>query len=163
VSDGRVVLGLIDPGTGGSDPIADLTLRFTLKPGQKPGGEVSLETAAVTAHDGATIVAAAAPAAQPLGGPPRLSLSASRPNPFGSEARFSVTLDRPGALEVGIYDLGGRRLMSLYHGDLAAGTHDFTWDGQIEGGSRARDGVYFYRAATRDGAETRKLVLLRSP
>jgi len=162
VSEGRLLVGLIDPsGVAGTEPTAEITLHLALKPGQQPGGEVALESADLTAHDGVRLAAAIPQLRQPLGGTPRLALSESRPNPFAAEARFAVTLDRPGAVEIGIFDLSGRRLVTLFRGDLPAGTHEFAWDGRLANGSAARDGVYFYRAQA--GAQTlaRKLVLLR--
>jgi hypothetical protein len=163
VGDGRVMVGLIDPAGAGSESQAEVTLRLALKPGREPGGEVTIESAEFAARDGVKLAADVPALRQPLGGMPRLSLSENRPNPFVAATRFAVTLDRGGPVEVAIYDLGGRKLFTLYRGELPAGTREFEWDGRLADGSRARDGVYFYRVAS--GAETlaRKLVLLRSP
>ena len=98
---------------------------------------------------------------QPLGS--RLALSESRPNPFAAATRFEVTLEHAGPVEVAIFDLGGRKLYTVHRGDLPAGTHEFAWDGRLADGSRASDGVYFYRVDAGDETLARKLVLLRSP
>jgi hypothetical protein len=164
VSGGRVLVGLIDPAAApGNETQAVITLNLALKAGREPGGEVSLESADFTARDGVKLAAEVPALRQPLGGTPRLSLSESRPNPFAAATRFALTLDRPGMVEVGIYDLGGRRLVTLHRGELAAGTREFSWDGRLANGSQARDGVYFYRAAAGTETLARKLVLLRSP
>jgi hypothetical protein len=164
VSGGRVLVGLIDPaGAPGSETQAVITLNLALKPGREAGGEVALESADFTARDGVRLAAEVPALRQPLGGTPRLALSESRPNPFTATARFAVTLDRPGMVDVGIYDLGGRRLVTIHRGELPAGTREFSWDGSLANGSRARDGVYFYRAAVGTETLARKLVLLRSP
>jgi len=97
----------------------------------------------------------------PLGS--RFALSESRPNPFAAATQFEVTLERPGPVEVAIFDLGVRRLYTVHRGDLPAGTHEFTWDGRLADGSRASAGVYFYRVDAGDETLARKLVLLRTP
>jgi len=164
VSGSRVLVGLIDPAAApGSETQAVITLNLALKPGRDPGGEVALESADFTARDGVKLATEIPALRQPLGGTPRLALSESRPNPFAAATRFAVTLDRPGMVEVGIYDLGGRRLVTIHRGELPAGTREFSWDGSLANGSRARDGVYFYRAAAGTETLARKLVLLRSP
>ena len=164
VSGGRVVIGLIHTAEEiVPETYVAFTLNLALKPGREPGGEVTLESADLTGPDGVRLEADVPALRQPLGGTPRIALSESRPNPFGGSTRFAVTLDRPGTVEVGIYDLGGRRLVTLHRGELAAGTREFSWDGRLANGAQARDGVYFYRATAGAQATARKLVLLRSP
>jgi flagellar hook assembly protein FlgD len=51
--------------------------------------------------------------------------------------------------------------VSLHHGWLAAGPHEFRWDGRTEDGTSARNGVYFYRAEVGGRAVSRKMVLVR--
>lgn len=164
VSGGRVVIGLIKAAEAVA-PETDIafTLQLALKPGREPGGEVALESAELAAPDGVRLAANVPALRQPLGGAPRIALSENRPNPFAGSTRFAVTLDRPGLVEVGIYDLGGRRLVTLHRGELPAGTREFSWDGRLGDGARARDGVYFYRAAAGTETLARKLVLLQSP
>jgi hypothetical protein len=163
-SGGRVRIGLIDPAAGpGSLTQASVTLHLALKPGRVAGGEVAIEGADFSARDGVKLAAAVPALRQPLGASPGLQLSANQPNPFAGSTRFVVTLERSGPVEVAVFDLGGRRLATLQRGVLSAGTHEFTWDGRIADGSRARDGVYFYRVASGSETLARKLVLLRSP
>ena len=164
VSGGRVLIGLIDPdAVPGSESRAVITLGLALKPGAEPGGEVTLEAADLSARDGVKLAAPMPALRQPLGNITRLELSENRPNPFAAATRFSVTLDRPGPVDIGIFDLGGRRLFTVHRGDLPAGTREFAWDGRLADGSRAQDGVYFYRVDAGTETLAKKLVLLRSP
>ncbi len=159
---GEIVIGLIHPGGEMAvSPSLDLTLQLALKPGATPGGEVSLDRGEFTGHDGVRLAVEVPRLALPLAGPPRLSISESRPNPFAGETRFGVALDRPGHVEVGIYDLTGRAVVMIFRGDLPAGMREFGWNGRRPEGAPARDGIYFIRAVSGDGAVTRKLVLLR--
>jgi hypothetical protein len=87
-------------------------------------------------------------------------VSASVPNPFISDTRFSVTLQRTEVIDVGIYDLHGRRLKTVFHGAAAPGAQEYRWDGTRENGSRAAIGIYFSRVAFSNRVVTRKLVML---
>ncbi len=162
VANDQVMMAVFHPGgDAGPAQSLEMILHLALKPGAQPGGEVTLDRSDFTALDGVKLAVATPRLSQPLAGKPRLALSENRPNPFGGETRFTVTLDRPGHVEVAIYDLTGRALKSIFSGDLPAGISDFAWDGSVAGGAAARDGVYFMRATNGDGGVTRKLVLLR--
>jgi flagellar hook capping protein FlgD len=161
VRDGRVLIGLLDPDAPPeSQARAVVTVHFELRPGREPGGDLSLESADFSARDGVRLAAHVPVLRQPLGS--RLALSESRPNPFAAATRFEVSVERPGPVEVAIFDLSGRKLYTVHHGDLPAGTHEFAWDGRLADGSRASDGVYFYRVDAGNETVARKLVLLRS-
>ncbi len=97
---------------------------------------------------------AGAPPATPT---PRLLLE---PNPFSARTRVSFSLPRAGTVEVGVYDLEGRRVRLLGRGPLAAGAHELSWDGGSDAGARARPGVYFVRVRTADATLVRRVVRL---
>jgi FlgD Ig-like domain len=92
--------------------------------------------------------------------PPVDSLVATRPNPFQEMTQFAVVLDGASSLEVGIYDLQGRAVKSLFAGSLAAGTWNFSWDARRDDGSRAAAGIYFYRMIRPGRVLSRRVVLL---
>ena len=50
-----------------------------------------------------------------------------------------------GAVEVGIFDLAGRRVRQLYRGADTSGQYARTWDGREDGGSVVAPGLYLYR------------------
>jgi hypothetical protein len=97
----------------------------------------------------------------PPPGAPGDSLTASRPNPFSSVTRFAVVLPSSGHVAIGIYDLQGRRVRSLFDGPLASGSWEFAWDGRREDGARATPGIYFYRTAQSGRVLARRVVLLK--
>ena len=72
-------------------------------------------------------------------------LHQNSPNPFNPETVISFTLTSPGAVRLAVYDMAGRLVRILADGDLGAGTHNRTWDGQDENGRVAASGVYLYR------------------
>jgi photosystem II stability/assembly factor-like uncharacterized protein len=89
----------------------------------------------------------------------RLALSAPHPNPSRGAVRFALELPAASAVEVAIYDLGGRRVRTLHRGPLETGRHDLTWDGGGAAGRRAAPGVYFARATAGVTTDTRRIVL----
>ncbi len=161
VVDGRLVLGLIGLGGGGSGPSQlDLTLRLALKPGQAAGGDVTVADLQASGPDGATLSLATTPVTVPLPSPGALSLSPARPNPFGHETSFALNLDRAAQVEVTVHDLSGRRVATLFSGALAAGPHDFAWRGARDDGSAAPNGIYFLQARVGGERLTRKVIFL---
>jgi hypothetical protein len=87
-------------------------------------------------------------------------VSNSVPNPFVSDTRFTVSSEKAEDVDVGIYDLHGRRVKTVFRGVMAPGGSTFRWDGTREDGSRAAIGIYFSRVAFSDRVATRKLVML---
>ena len=74
----------------------------------------------------------------PVANEPRLDgaagthqLSASSPNPFSAQTRFTLTLTEPQRVRVVLHDVQGRRVRVLHEGPLAAGTaHPFAVEGR---------------------------------
>lgn len=162
LSGGELLLGLVAlaPASQTAGEL-DLRIRLTTAPGQSASPDVRLLTAEFVAPDGAPL------AHGTLGAPPptgvqRFALSAARPNPFGRETRFVVSVASDAEAEVGIFDLAGRLVTRLHRGALTAGEHSFRWDGSRADGARAPDGLYFYRVQGMGERDTRRLVLIRS-
>jgi hypothetical protein len=83
-----------------------------------------------------------------------------RPNPFRSETRIELSLPAPARVELGIYDLAGRKVSGLTASMLDAGPHAFRWDGNREGGGPVPAGMYFVRMSAGSGHAVRALVKL---
>jgi hypothetical protein len=99
------------------------------------------------------LVAVDEPAATP---PHRL---ANVPNPFGGSTTIRMSLEREGDAELAIFDLGGRRVATLHHGPLPAGTHTFEWQGLDDSGRRMPPGMYVSRLQADGVAESRRMVM----
>lgn len=65
------------------------------------------------------------------------------------------------AMRLAVYDIAGRRRMTLLDRELPAGVTDVTWDGRDEAGARVASGVYFMRLTFPSGSRVSKLVMLR--
>jgi len=90
-------------------------------------------------------------------------MSSSHPNPFRDQNSFSVSLDQPQAVDVAVFDLFGRRVVTIHHGVLPQGTSLLAWNGRRQDGSRAPGGIYFYRLTLQDRVIHRQVVLLGTP
>jgi hypothetical protein len=93
--------------------------------------------------------------------PPRLALSAPRPQPSRGTARLELELSRATSIDVVIYDASGRRVRTLLDGARDAGRHALAWDGADDRGHAVSPGVFFVRADAAGASVTRRLVRVR--
>ncbi|MCX7022067.1 MAG: M1 family aminopeptidase, partial [bacterium] len=78
------------------------------------------------------------------------------PSPAAGAVNVRFDLPEAGRAEVSVYDLAGRRVGTLFEGDLAAGRHEVSWDA-----SGASPGVYLVLLDTDSGRAHRRLVVAR--
>ena len=97
----------------------------------------------------------------PTAGPRGLQLSQNVPNPFSGSTRIDFALPERGFVDVGVYDVAGRRIATLVRGELAAGPHVATWDGLNSSGAPAPRGIYQYLVKTATGQQSRSMLLDR--
>ncbi|MBK8165375.1 MAG: T9SS type A sorting domain-containing protein [bacterium] len=83
------------------------------------------------------------------------------PNPFNPQLNVDLTVDRPGQVDVTVFDVRGRRVAGLFAGRADAGSLVLVWGGMADAGSAAPSGAYFVQAMTPTGVVTRKAVLVR--
>ena len=93
-------------------------------------------------------------------GPQELSFAVTGANPAQGSARFRFGLPAGGRVELAVYDVTGRRVATLAHGELGAGWHDRTWTVNDDGGAPA-SGVYFARMVTGGRLFSSRVVMLR--
>jgi len=90
-----------------------------------------------------------------------LSLVAG-PNPTFGRVRASFSVPRAtDDAELSIYDAGGRRVMTLIDGPLAAGEQRVEWTGSDEAGRPAPAGIFFLRLRVGAESAVRKVLLVR--
>jgi flagellar hook assembly protein FlgD len=90
-----------------------------------------------------------------------LATLANHPNPFKETTTISLTLAKPGDVRVAIFDVAGRKVRSLGEGAMAAGLHEFMWDGLDDRGHRVASGVYFVRLDSDVDSAVHRLTLVR--
>ncbi len=88
-------------------------------------------------------------------------LHPAAPNPFNPQTTVRFELTRGGPARLDVYDLAGRRVRNLVATDLAAGTHESTWDGRDDRGQPLSSGVYVLRLRAGDFAQSRRVALIK--
>jgi FlgD Ig-like domain len=119
----------------------------------------TLDEAAMASAAGSASVATLA------GGPPpsdgSIALERPTPNPFSAAMRFAYAI--PGAatpVDIGVFDVAGRRVRGLAHGPHGAGQYEVRWDGLGDDGKRVKQGVYFLRASIGASSRVSRIVYL---
>ena len=96
----------------------------------------------------------------------RTTLLQNYPNPFNPETWIPFVLAEPADVEIGIYDLSGRRVRRLELGNRNAGVYHNKekaayWDGNNDAGEVVSSGVYYYELRTDKEMFVRKAMLLK--
>ena len=92
---------------------------------------------------------------------PAAVLGAPHPNPASRSSALSLALRDAGPVEVAVYDVQGRRVATLFHGQAPAGTLELAWKGEDAKGRPVASGVYWLRAAAAGETFTRRIVRAR--
>ena len=90
-----------------------------------------------------------------------LSLSQNYPNPFNPGTVIEYTLPEAVVVNLSIYDIQGKWIVTLENGLRSSGLNSSTWDGRDAGGNAVSTGVYFYRLKAGDQLVARKMVRLK--
>ena len=88
--------------------------------------------------------------------PDTTTLQAPVPNPFNSRTRIRYQLPTKAWIDLGLYDISGRRVETLYSGVRAAGVWSATLDG-----SELSSGVYFVGMSVGEQRLLQKVVLVK--
>ncbi|MBI5167926.1 MAG: hypothetical protein HZA61_00415 [Candidatus Eisenbacteria bacterium] len=91
----------------------------------------------------------------------RATLEYAGANPSRGPVALRCTLPRAAHVRLAIVDVSGRRVRTLEDRDLAAGGHEFVWNGRDETGAAAPAGLYWARLDSEGEVRTRRIVRLR--
>jgi hypothetical protein len=103
----------------------------------------------------------AATAVGDLPTPPAFTLLAASPNPFGDRTAVRWQLARAARMHAEVFDVRGRRVVTLLDAARPAGPGGIQWDGRDGSGQRVAAGVYFLRVEAVGEIRTHRLVLVR--
>jgi hypothetical protein len=92
----------------------------------------------------------------PSDGSALLTLGQNSPNPFQGSALISFRLPGSGPVSLNLYDLRGRLVRTLVHGEQVAGSHVVTLDG-----AGLPSGIYFYRLQSGGQQEWKRCILVK--
>jgi hypothetical protein len=90
-----------------------------------------------------------------------IALGAPAPNPTRRSMSYSVVLPHRARANVGIFDVSGRRILTLVDRELDAGPHAFSWVGPSDGPVAMSNGVYFLGLEAEGSFVARRFVLMR--
>lgn len=91
----------------------------------------------------------------------QFELRQNYPNPFNPETVISYRLSVVSFVELEIYDISGKKVVTLVNASQPAGRYAVTWDGRNEHGVPASSGLYIYRVKAGRASLQRKMLLLR--
>lgn len=83
-------------------------------------------------------------------------LDQNYPNPFNPVTTIRFTLPKPSHVNLQIYDVLGREVLTVINENMKAGIHEIPINA-----NGLSSGVYFYRLIAADYVKTRKMVVLR--
>ena len=93
--------------------------------------------------------------------PTTFELAQNYPNPFNPTTSISFSLPERGQVRLAVYNLLGRKVVTLVDGEMSGGIHTVEWDGKDSQGAPCASGVYFYRMTSSDFVDTRKMLFLK--
>ncbi len=93
--------------------------------------------------------------------PVEFRLAQNSPNPFNPDTQIKYDLAQSGRVNLAVFDILGRKVVTLVDAFRRTGTYQAIWDGTDSNGKPAATGIYFYRLKIGDFSDTRKMILLR--
>ncbi len=92
--------------------------------------------------------------------PYELSLDNAVPNPFNSACKLSFSTPG-GAISVDIFDINGRKIRTLYEGELPSGRFATVFDGRDSAMRELPSGVYYARLTHESSSIVKKIMLVK--
>lgn len=83
------------------------------------------------------------------------------PNPFNPRTSIEFSVPEDGLATIGIYDITGRLVRTVFSDVVKKGTFTVSWDGYDDGDDPVASGTYFYRLETKNFTQTKKMSLIR--
>jgi hypothetical protein len=93
--------------------------------------------------------------------PETFALAQNYPNPFNPVTQIAFDLPRATHAKLEIYNIVGRKVITLLDDKRSAGSYVADWDGRDDSGNSVASGFYLYRLKTDDAVATRKMILLK--
>ena len=93
--------------------------------------------------------------------PESFTLQQNYPNPFNPTTTIRFVLRESGPVTLTVFDIMGKAVCTLIDGKQSAGEKTITWDATDNTGKQVAPGVYFYKLNTKQGSQTRKMILLK--
>ncbi len=96
-----------------------------------------------------------------LGIPKKYILFQNFPNPFNQSTKIRFSLPEKTKIKITVLDIKGRIIKKLVDDHLAAGYHEFLWEGINQNGENVPSGVYFCLLDYKNKQKITKLILAK--
>ena len=93
--------------------------------------------------------------------PSKFSLSQNYPNPFNPVTKIKYDIAKQGNVKLSIFDITGRKIVSLVNEKQDAGTYSVFWNGKNDFGKILPGGMYVYRIESDSFSSTKKLLFIK--
>ena len=93
--------------------------------------------------------------------PTSFELAQNYPNPFNPTTQIPFTLNKGGIVTLKVFDIAGREVVTLFHGEKSAGAHHVNWNGKDGFGNQMPTGMYIYRIESNGLVQSKKMQLLK--
>ncbi len=93
--------------------------------------------------------------------PALFSLKQNYPNPFSPQTTIEYSLPSSQTVDLSVYDIMGRHIITLQQGEREAGFHRIQWNGYDQNRHKVANGVYFYRLQAGPWMQSHKMTLVR--
>jgi len=83
------------------------------------------------------------------------------PNPFNASTVIPFRLRQRSHVDLSVFDIMGRHVVTLVDKRLSSGEHSAMWDGRDTTGKSVASGIYFYRLEVEGVPQVRKMLLMK--
>jgi hypothetical protein len=90
-----------------------------------------------------------------------IALQQNYPNPFNPVTKINFALDKPGNVDVRVFNTRGELVRTVTNQWYPQGAHTVVWDGGTQSGGHAASGIYYIRAKSGGGTDVIKAVLAK--
>lgn len=91
-----------------------------------------------------------------IGAPIKNFLEQNYPNPSNSKTKIRFGISRPGKVKLELYDIIGRKVMTIVEKYFEAGYYEIDF-----GGSFLASGIYYYKMVSENYSQVRKLIFIK--
>jgi hypothetical protein len=92
--------------------------------------------------------------------PHSCKLLQNHPNPFHSQTSIPFFIRKRERIHIGIYNINGQLVRTLYDQELLPGMHNVIWDGTDQAGQSVGAGVYLCKMQSTGFMDVKKLILV---
>ena len=89
------------------------------------------------------------------------TLNQCYPNPFNPNTTITYNIPISGNVQLGIYDISGKKVATLVDEFQSAGFHSLKWIARDDNNQSLSSGLYLYRLQSGTDVKTNKMLLIR--